>query len=133
MRTVIPVSIALGIIWNLLAIWLLGGRVVDALTPGWLLAGALAGVAAGVFTMWSRRQRDGEESVLYGIATYYLGILVYWGSFVVIERFYVCPCFHFLSPVIEVWAGLDMDRTRRVPLAGDCKERGKPSDSSRLS
>ena len=90
MRTVIPVSIALGIIWNLLAIWLLGGRVVDALTPGWLLAGALAGVAAGVFTMWSRRQRDGEESVLYGIATYYLGIFVYWASFVVIQRAIMC-------------------------------------------
>jgi len=90
MRAVIPVSIALGIIWNVIVVCLMGGTVADAFTLPWLPAGALAGVAGGVFTVWSRRRRDGDESVLYGIATYYLGILVYWGSFVVIERAIMC-------------------------------------------
>ena len=90
MRTVIPVSIALGIVWNVVAVCLMGGSLLDALAPAWLLAGALAGVAAGVFTIWSRRRRDGRESFLYGIANYYLGIFVYWVSFVVIQRAIMC-------------------------------------------
>lgn len=90
MRTVIPVSTALGVVWNVLAVCLLGGKVSDAFTPAWLLAGALAGLAAGFFTIWSRRRRDGRESFLYGIANYYLGIFVYWMSFVVIERVIMC-------------------------------------------
>ena len=47
MRAVIPASIALGIAWNVVAVSLMGGRIVDAFAPSWLLAGALAGVAAG--------------------------------------------------------------------------------------
>jgi hypothetical protein len=90
MRTVIPVSIVLGIVWNVVAVCLMGGRPLDAFAPGWLLAGALAGLAAGVFTIWSRRRRDGRESFLYGIANYYLGIFVYWASFVVIQRAIMC-------------------------------------------
>ena len=90
MRIAIPVSIALGIVWNVVALSLMGGRVVDAFVPSWLLAGAFAGVAAGVFTIWSRRRRDGRESVLYGIANYYVGIFVYWVSFVVIQRAIMC-------------------------------------------
>jgi hypothetical protein len=90
MRTVISVSIALGIVWNVVAVCLMSGRLLDAFTPGWLLAGALAGVAAGLFTIWSRRRRDGRESFFYGIANYYLGIFVYWASFVVIQRVIMC-------------------------------------------
>ena len=90
MRTVIAISIALGIVWNVVVVCLMGGRLLDAFAPGWLLAGALAGVAAGMFTIWSRRRRDGRESFLYGIANYYLGIFVYWVSFVVIERAIMC-------------------------------------------
>jgi hypothetical protein len=90
MRIVIPVSIVLGIVWNVVAVCLTGGRLLDAFTPGWLLAGAFAGVAAGVFTIWSRRRRDGKESFFYGIANYYLGIFVYWVSFVVIQRAIMC-------------------------------------------
>ena len=90
MRSVIPVSIALGIVWNVIAVRLMGGRMVDALAPAWLLAGALAGAAGGAFTVWSRQRRDGRESLLYGIATYYLGIVVYWASYVVIQRIILC-------------------------------------------
>ena len=90
MRTVLPVSITLGIAWNVVAVYLMGGRLVDAFSSGWLLAGALAGIAAGLFTIWSRRRRKGTESFLYGIATYYLGIFVYWASFVIIQRLIMC-------------------------------------------
>jgi len=90
MRTVIPASIGLGIVWNIIAVRLMGGRLVDAFSPGWVLAGALAGVAAGTFTIWSRRRRDGRERFLYCIATYYLGIFVYWASYVVIQRIIMC-------------------------------------------
>jgi hypothetical protein len=90
MRTIIPVSIGLGIVWNVVAVCLMGGRFVDAFSPGWSLAGAFAGVAAGLFTIWSRHRRAGREGFLYGIATYYLGIFVYWISFVVIQRAIMC-------------------------------------------
>lgn len=90
LQTVLPISIALGIVWNVIAVCLMGGRLTHALRPVWLLAGALAGVAAGLFTIWSRRRSDGRESLLYGIATYYLGIFVYWLSFVVIQRVILC-------------------------------------------
>jgi hypothetical protein len=89
-RTIIPVSVAVGLVWNVIAICLMGGRVSEAFSAGWLLAGALAGVVAGRFTIWSRRRRDGRESVFYGIANYYLGIFVYWASFVVIQRVIMC-------------------------------------------
>jgi hypothetical protein len=90
MRVVIPISIILGIIWNVVAVKLMGGRLPDAFSPGLLLAGAFAGVAAGRFTIWSRQRRGGKESVPYGIANYYVGIFVYWAAFVVIERVIIC-------------------------------------------
>ena len=90
MYTVILVSIALGVVWNGIAVRLMGGTFADAFSLGWIIAGAIAGVAAGVFTIWSRRRRDGRESVFFGIATYYLGIFVYWVSYVVIQRAIIC-------------------------------------------
>ena len=90
MGTVVLLSIALGIVWNVIAVCLMGDRPFDAFRPSWLLAGAFAGVAAGMFTIWSRRRRNGRESFLYGIATYYLGIFVYWAGFLFIERVIMC-------------------------------------------
>ena len=90
MRTVIPVSIALGIGWDVIAVRLMGGKFVDAFSPAWLVSGALAGIAAGLFTIWSRRRREGRESFFYIVATYYLGIFVYWISIIVIERAIWC-------------------------------------------
>jgi hypothetical protein len=90
MRVVIPFSIVLGLVWNALAVCLLGGKLTDSLRASWLLAGAIAGMIAGLFTIWSRRRRDGQESFLYGLATYYLAIFTYWVSFVVIERAWMC-------------------------------------------
>jgi hypothetical protein len=90
MVAVLLFSILLGLAWNVLAVSLLGGGLADSLRPGWLLAGAIAGIVTGRFTVWSRQRRDGDESFLAGIATYYLGIAVYWASFVVIERARLC-------------------------------------------
>lgn len=86
MRLVDAVSLALGIVWNAIAVSLLGGKVADVFRPSWLVAGMVAGVAMGRFTVWSRERRGGAERLLDGIATYYLGIVVYWLVFVVIER-----------------------------------------------
>ena len=90
MRAVIIISVLLGLVWNTIAVTLLGGRVMDAFKPSWLLAGAIAGAVAGWFTIWSRNRREGEERLLDGFATFYLGIVIYWISFVVIERAVMC-------------------------------------------
>lgn len=90
MRAAIPLSILFGLIWNTIAVCLIGGRVEDSFRPSWLAAGVIAGIVAGWFTIWSRRRGDGEEHVRYGLATYYLGMLVYWASFVVLERVRLC-------------------------------------------
>jgi hypothetical protein len=85
-HTVIAASIAIGVLWDVLVVRLMGGRLIDALAPAWLLAGSIAGVVAGLFTIRTRQWQEGRETVLHGIATYYLGMVVYWGSFVVLQR-----------------------------------------------
>ncbi len=87
---VIVVSVVFGILWNIAAVRLMGGGLPEACRPTWLLAGVAAGVAAGLFTIWSRTRRDGRETLLYGIATYYVAIVVYWAIFVVLERINMC-------------------------------------------
>src|SRR5947207_1790222 len=81
----LALSIALGGVWNGIAVCLMGGGVFEGLRPGFLFCGMIAGVSAGLFTLWSRRRNDGRESFFYGIANFYFGILVYWASFVVIQ------------------------------------------------
>jgi hypothetical protein len=83
-------SVALGLCWSALAMALMGAGPREMLQPVWLLSGAVAGVAVGWFTVWSRSRRDGSESLLSGIATFYLGTLVYWACFVAIERARLC-------------------------------------------
>jgi len=90
MGNVVLASVALGLVWNVAAVSLMGGQAADAFAPGWLIAGALAGVAVGVFTVWSRRRRDGSERLVDGIAAYYLGMFVYWAGFVVVQRAILC-------------------------------------------
>ena len=90
MRAVISFSILLGLVWNTIVVCLMGGHVVDAFRPSSLLAGAIAGAVAGLFTVWSRKRQGGAESFLYGVATYYLGMLTYWAGFVIIERTWMC-------------------------------------------
>jgi mannose/fructose/N-acetylgalactosamine-specific phosphotransferase system component IIC len=90
MRAVLLVSIVLGLLWNAIAVVLMGGKPADALRPSWLVAGAVAGMVAGGFTVWSRKRRDGEESIPLGVATFYLGMIVYWATFVIVERAAMC-------------------------------------------
>lgn len=90
MPLVVPLSLLLGLAWNTLVVLLVGGRVRELLQPGGLVAGAIAGVVAGSFTVWSRRRIHGGESVQAGIAGYYLAMLAYWATFVVVERVLLC-------------------------------------------
>jgi hypothetical protein len=90
MRAVISFSILLGLVWNTMVVRLMGGHLADVFRPSWLLAGAIAGAVAGWFTVWSRKRQGGAESFLYGVATYHLGMLTYWASFVVFERVWMC-------------------------------------------
>jgi len=89
-RFVLPVSILLGLVWNLIAVCLMGGRVIDAFTSAYAPAGVVAGIVTGLFTVWSRKKTDGRESFGYGIGTYYLGIVAYWISFVLMARVWMC-------------------------------------------
>jgi hypothetical protein len=41
------------------------------------LAGAIAGLCAGYLTFWSRHGRQGRESILNGVLTYYAAALTY--------------------------------------------------------
>ena len=57
MRVVIPVSIALGLAWNLIVQLLMGSRrPADLLEISWMLAGAVAGLAAGAHTLRTRHR-----------------------------------------------------------------------------
>ena len=80
----IVLAIALGMIWHTLALAVGGQSATKAWSWG-LLAGAIAGVAAGQFTLWSRKRLHGRESFGHVAATYYLAILVYWFSGGMIE------------------------------------------------
>lgn len=43
MRAVLSFSILLGLVWNMIVVCLMGGKVADAFRPSWLLAGAIDG------------------------------------------------------------------------------------------
>ena len=95
MRAAVPVAVTacsamLGLAWHFVAVAAMQGRLSDALRPTWLAAGLTAGLVTGRFTIWSRRRCAGRESLGYGFATYYVGILVYWATFVVLERIAMC-------------------------------------------
>jgi len=91
MRVVLPISIALGLAWNLIARFLMGARrPADLLEVGWMAAGALAGIAAGAFTLRTRDRVGTGRRFLDGLATYYLGMATYWIGFVLIERALLC-------------------------------------------
>ncbi len=91
MRVVVPASIALGLAWNLIARFLMGARhPADLFEISGMLAGALAGMAAGAHTLRTRDRAGAGRRFLDGLATYYLGMVVYWIGFVLIERVRLC-------------------------------------------
>ncbi|HUK62542.1 MAG TPA: hypothetical protein VLV15_04385 [Dongiaceae bacterium] len=86
----IALAVVLGIAWNAVAWWLLGGGPNAAWIPSGVLAGAVAGFAGGRFTVWTRRRQGGRERLRDGFATFYLVLLVHWAAFVVFERVALC-------------------------------------------
>lgn len=87
---VVAASAILGMVWDVIAICLMGGHPRDAFRASWLIAGITAGVAAGLFTVWSRSKRRGRESFMMGVGNYYFAIFVYWLVFLLTERFQMC-------------------------------------------
>ena len=69
-------SMALGVVWHTIVALLMGGLAGPVLS-WFMLAGLPAGLAAGSFTVWSRKRRQGRESIVLGLATYYLAVTVY--------------------------------------------------------
>jgi hypothetical protein len=68
-------------------VWVTMGGLPDmaAFTASCLIPGAVSGTVAGLLTIWSRKRRGGKERLLDAVATYYLGLIIYWASFVVTE------------------------------------------------
>jgi hypothetical protein len=69
-------SMAFGLLWHTIVALLMGGLAGPVLS-WFMLAGLPAGLAAGAFTIWSRKRLQGRESIVMGLATYYLAIAVY--------------------------------------------------------
>ncbi len=90
MKHVILLSALVGVVWNVIVMMIMGWSATYGMMLPWLFAGTLAGLAAGRFTVWSRIRSDGAETVRYTLATYYLGMFVYWASFVIIQRTVMC-------------------------------------------
>lgn len=77
-RTVL-LSMTFGVQWHCIVLALMGQLewvVVCIGLPIALLTGALA----GLFTVWSRRRREGTESILAVVATYYLAVVYAIGT-----------------------------------------------------
>jgi hypothetical protein len=90
MPAAITLSVVFGVIWDFIAVWLMGGKSADAFKLSWLAAGMIAGALSGWFTIWSRERRDGDESIQAGLAGYGLAIVGYWLVFVILERLSLC-------------------------------------------
>jgi hypothetical protein len=89
-RTVLLLGVALGVGWHVIVVLLMRGRWNDALRPSWIIGAVLAGLVCARFTVWSRERRGGRESFWSVLATFYLGMVVYWAGFVVLERAIMC-------------------------------------------
>lgn len=90
MKYVLVLSALAGVVWHVIAMTIMGWSATYGMLLPWLLAGILAGHVAGRFTIWSRIRTDGAETLRYIFATYYLGMVVYWAGFVIIQRIVMC-------------------------------------------
>jgi len=72
-----------GVVWHTIVVLLMGQSLGDAASAA-MIAGAIAGLCAGFLTVRSRQHRHGRESVLDGVVTYYLAVVAYAVSLVVI-------------------------------------------------
>lgn len=69
-------SVLCGVVWHVLVMLLLTRGKAEILSP-LLLAGGLAGLVAGGYTVWSLRRNGGRERVLHVVANYYIGVWAY--------------------------------------------------------
>ena len=104
---------AFGIVWHTIVVLLMGG-LTGGLTgglmgPGWfwrMLAGLVAGLAAGAFTVWSRERQQGRESFVLGLATYYFAVAVYSVSL------------NTIGIVVELFRGVELPDAARLLFIG---------------
>jgi hypothetical protein len=104
-------SAAVGVLWEIVAVKSMGGRLDDTFRPYFVLPGILAGVVAGSFTIWTRHRTGGRESILWTIATYYIGIFCFGGSLFVAE---VIGSVARLNPF---WASIDISHGAKLFIA----------------
>jgi hypothetical protein len=98
-------SMAFGIVWHTIVALLMGG--LNGPACSWrMLAGLVAGLAAGAFTVWSRERQQGRESIVLGLATYYLAVAVYSVSSTTIEI------------VVDLFRGTELPGIHSVLLFG---------------
>ena len=90
MKTTLLASAFTGLAWSLLAVLLMGGTQSDWFRASFLLGGIAAGIAAGFQTARSREKRIGKESIISGLVCYYLAILVFWATWIIVERILMC-------------------------------------------
>ncbi|MBK7141459.1 MAG: hypothetical protein IPH75_05195 [bacterium] len=90
MRIVYTVAAIMGVVWSGIVLAIMGARGVEWYSLSWYLAGGIAGMTAGKFTVWSRIRTDGEERFWPGLATFYVGMVTFWGSWVIVERSAIC-------------------------------------------
>lgn len=76
-------SMLFGVAWHTIVVLLMGQPLGDAGSLG-ILAGAVAGLCAGSLTVRSRERHHGRESIFDGILTYYVAVIVYVLTSVVI-------------------------------------------------
>ncbi len=72
-------SIICGFIWHCLIVNFPKRRFeLEQILTRWFFAGGIAGLGAGIYTIWSRRRNLKSESIFHGFMNYYVGILCYW-------------------------------------------------------
>jgi hypothetical protein len=74
----------------MIAALLMGGGMSGMFYISSIVSGAIAGIGASKFAIWSRVRLEGRENIFYGIANYYIGIIVFWLCFIIIERVKMC-------------------------------------------
>jgi len=90
MKITLIVSAFTGLAWSLLAVLLMGGTEADWFRASFILGGICAGSVAGAQTARTREKRNGRESVLAGMACYYIAIFIFWAVWFTTERIGMC-------------------------------------------
>jgi hypothetical protein len=90
MKIPLIVSAVTGLAWSLLSVILMGGSAGDWVRVSFIAAGIAAGIIAGLQTISSRERRSGKEGLWPGLACYYLAVIAFWASWILVERISMC-------------------------------------------